>query len=129
MGPPQIINMHFHPSERAMACWLRQEIRKDLSFEPFMRATGGWCSKPLLCADGSSLTWYARCPRPAAAQAAGLLMPALSSAAAIFSCCVLETAFAGAGVDRRMTAGSGACDPGTGRCRSDPPGKLPVEPT
>ena len=31
MGPPQIINMHFHPSERAIACWLRQEAAAALA--------------------------------------------------------------------------------------------------
>src|ERR1700757_4290863 len=98
-GPPQIMRAHFHPRERASSCWLRQEMRK-VGFEtPFMRTTGGCGSNPLACVGfspvpawvGSGETWTPDADpaeSPAADQAAGLEIPALISAAAIFCCWV-----------------------------------------
>src|SRR5690349_2682680 len=126
IGPPQIIRVHFQPRERAISCWLRQEIRKVLLFVPLIRTTGGRRSKPpvwsftlalvlpgpfptMLAGSARTCTPDAVTPgesSPAAAQAAGFEMPALDRAAAIFCCCVMSTALSGAdAVDRWITFG------------------------
>ncbi len=98
MGPPQIIRAHFHPSERATSCWLRQEIMKVLLFVPFISTTGGCESNSAACdegpepgAGGSVITGIAGAvaapaEMPAADHAAGLEIPAFSRAFAIFCC-------------------------------------------
>src|SRR5579872_7060161 len=103
MGPPQIISEHFHPSERARSRWLRQEIKNVELFLPFMRTTGGRESKPSMasgactCTPGRAWPWTLLAAplgvTPAAAHAAGLVIPAFISAAAIFCCCVISEVF------------------------------------
>src|ERR1700683_3905725 len=117
-GPPQIISAHFQPRERATSCWLRQEIRKVLVLLPFISTTGGWESKALAGAEepvpgapspsllraafiGTERICTSPNPAvpaagtPAVAHAAGLEIPALSSAAAIFCCWLIFELFVG----------------------------------
>src|SRR6266849_9320584 len=111
----------FQANERTKSCWLRQEIRKAGLFSPFMRTTGGVRSK-VDCASGlsawalpltetcvtrgASSTATLRRGRPAAAQAPGLVMPALVRAAAILDCWVMSPETEeGTGSERRTTSG------------------------
>src|ERR1035438_7599939 len=105
-APPQIMAEDFQPSAVTNSFWLRWEIANVGSLAPFIMTTGGVTSKidapvgsscdpsvrtpEVECAgsegDALSLTardWYGT---PAASHAAGLVMPARVSAAAIFAC-------------------------------------------
>src|SRR3954451_24740338 len=120
-GPPQIMSVHFHARVRATSCWLRHEIRKVLSFSPFLSTTGGCGSNsfevpPSLDeVEAGSLTTSTPDAdsqgRPATDQAAGLVIPALTSAAAIFCCCVMSELFIGALWDGRRTTSCKASVP------------------
>src|SRR5947209_9547302 len=88
----------FQPNELTTSRWLRQEIRKLGSLSPFMSTTLGWRSN----AESSGAVAVAAAVEfasdaaiaeagslmPAAAQAAGFVTPAFTSAAAILPCCV-----------------------------------------
>src|SRR5580700_3844579 len=89
-GPPQIMRVHFQPSELASSRWLRQEIRNVGLFFPFFMTTGGCGSKLARGEFGPGATAEVAEATPAAAQAAGFAMPALSRAVATFCCCVMS---------------------------------------
>src|SRR5579864_4761223 len=90
----------FQPRDASTSRWLRQEIKKAGLCVPFITATFGFRSKsstlavlPLL---GLTTVAVAGAESiPAAGQAAGLEIPALVRAAAIFCCCVIWSAVGG----------------------------------
>jgi hypothetical protein len=96
------MSAHFHPSERAIARWLRQEIRKVGLFFPFISTTGGCGSKEFAVAlaipsdeTDAELMAGVDAETPAAAHAAGFEMPAFVKAAAIFCCWLMSHALVG----------------------------------
>src|SRR5271168_2782859 len=94
-GPPQIINVDFQLSDLTTSRWLCQEIRNAGSCAPFINTTGGCksnCSGAVAAAapapvdTEAGVATTAGFTRPAAAQAAGLVMPAFINAAVIVCC-------------------------------------------
>ena len=96
----------FQASDLANALSLRHEMRRVLSFLPFINTTGGSRSnccvarassvgsvRPASCEDGPASGAVSTATddgeRPAASHAAGFVIPAFNSAAATFSCCVI----------------------------------------
>src|SRR5581483_3062291 len=97
-GPPQIKAADFQPRLLRTSFWLRQEMKNAGLLVPCMRTVGGRGSKSWGATPGAGA---AEAPAaillstPAAAQAAGLVIPALTRAAAIFPCCVISAALLG----------------------------------
>src|SRR5260370_25728217 len=109
------MRLDFQPRELTTSRWLLQEMKKAGWWLPCIRTTGGWRSKPLgssvsafrttsvfrseagrvcICtvAAGCVFSAAADCGFVAADHAAGLEIPALTSAAAVFGCLVMAAA-------------------------------------
>src|SRR5205823_5774498 len=106
-GPPQIMAADFQPNDFKTSFWLRQEMKNSALLFPRISMVGGWGSKSCGAMPGAAAAPEAPVPilpsTPAADQAAGFVIPAFTSAAAIFPCCVMSAALAGCSDPERRT--------------------------